>query len=249
MEKLTHSEINRYHRHLILPQVDETGQEKLKHAKVLIVGVGGLGSPIAMYLTAAGIGHVGLMDDDVVSTSNLQRQVIHSENMVNQLKVDSAAHRLSCLNPFTHIETYPTRFCDDTAHIAVKYDIVIDATDNFTARYAINRACVEYKKPMVFGAVFNFDGQVSVFAPHQSGPCYECVFPNPPEDTGEAVGVFGVLPGIIGSMQAAETLKLILGIGKPLLGKLMAFNALDNEWYSVEIPHNTACPVCGNIQK
>lgn len=246
MEKLTSAEITRYHRHLILPQVDETGQQKLKDAAVLIVGVGGLGSPIAMYLAAAGVGHIGLMDDDVVSISNLQRQVIHSENMVNQLKVDSAAHRLSSMNPFTHLDTYPLRFNEDTAHIVGNYDIIIDATDNFAARYVINEACVQQKKPMVFGAVHNFDGQISVFAPHLSGPCYQCIFPNPPEDTEEAVGVFGVLPGIIGSMQAAETLKLILGIGKPLLGKLMSFNALDNEWYGIDIPKNSACPICNH---
>lgn len=244
MEKLTHTEFARYHRHLILPEVDQAGQEKLKNASVLIVGVGGLGSPIGMYLTAAGIGHIGLMDNDVVSTSNLQRQVIHSENMVNQLKVDSAAHRLSSMNPFTHIKTYPLRFTKDTAHIAAGYDIIIDATDNFTARYIINASCVIYQKPMVYGAVSNFDGQISVFAPHLGSPCYQCLFPNPPEDIGEEIGVFGVLPGIIGSMQAAETLKLILGIGKPLLSKIMTYNALDQEWYAIQTRSNPDCPIC-----
>lgn len=248
MKKLTSLELERYHRHLILPQIDQTGQEKLKNAAVLIVGVGGLGSPIAMYLTAAGIGQIGLMDDDVVSISNLQRQVIHSEEQVGQLKVDSAFELLCELNHFVHIKTYPQRFSAQTAGIIKQYDIVIDATDNFSARYAINRACVQHQKPMVYGAVSNFDGQISVFAPHLGAPCYQCVFTNPPEDTGEEIGVFGVLPGIIGSMQATETLKLILGIGSPLLGKLKTFNALDQEWYTIQSIKKANCPVCGHTQ-
>lgn len=249
MDQLTAAEIARYQRHLILPQVDEAGQEKLKNASVLIVGVGGLGSPLALYLTAAGIGQIGLMDDDVVSTSNLQRQVIHSEAAVGQLKVISAAQRLRQLNHFTKIETTAQRFTTNNADIVQQHDIIIDATDNFAARYAINAACVKYEKPMVYGAVNHFEGQVSVFASNLGGPCYHCVFPNQPEDTGEPVGVFGVLPGIIGSMQAAETLKLLLGIGAPLIGKLMVHSALDNDWYTVGTKQKPDCPVCGTGHK
>lgn len=245
MERLTSAELERYHRHLILPQVDGTGQEKLKNTAVLIVGIGGLGSPIALYLAAAGVGCIGLMDDDLVSSSNLQRQVIHAETTVGQPKITSAAERLGQLNHFTHIETYSQRFSLETGEIVQRYDIIIDATDNFTARYAINSACVKNRKPMVYGAVKDFDGQVSVFAPHLGGACYQCVFPHPPQDTGEAVGVFGVLPGIIGSMQAAETIKLILGIGTPLLGRLKVFDALENDWYTIETSANPGCPVCG----
>lgn len=244
MSSLTAAEINRYQRHLILPQVDQAGQAKLKQASVLLIGLGGLGSPIALYLTAAGIGKIGLLDDDVVATSNLQRQVIHSEATVGQLKVESAAQRLRQLNHFTTIQTFPQRFTAETAKIVQEFDIMIDATDNFTARYAINTACVLRRKPMVYGAVKDFDGQISVFAPHIKGPCYQCVFPHPPQDTGEPVGVFGMLPGIIGSMQAAETIKLVLDIGNPLIGNLQVFNALENEWYGIDTRKNPDCPIC-----
>ncbi len=244
MNKLSTAELERYQRHLILPQIDETGQQKLKDAAVLIIGLGGLGSPVALYLTAAGIGRIGLMDDDRVSASNLQRQVIHSEGTVGQLKVQSAADRLHQLNHFCTIESYPHRFTMNSVEILSHFDIIIDATDNFAARYAINTACVQSRKPMIYGAVNHFDGQISVFASHLGGPCYHCVFPHQPQDTGEPVGIFGVLPGIIGSMQAAETLKLILGIGVPLIKRLLTFSALDHEWYPVETRKQPHCPVC-----
>ncbi|MEE4193896.1 MAG: HesA/MoeB/ThiF family protein [Anaerolineae bacterium] len=245
MKVLTASELERYQRHLILPQIDEAGQQKLKNAAVLIIGLGGLGSPAALYLAAAGIGRIGLMDDDRVSVSNLQRQVIHSEATVGQLKVKSAADRLHQLNQYCTIETYPHRFTMETREILSRFDIIIDATDNFAARYAINTTCVQLQKPTIYGAVNHFDGQISVFAPHLGGPCYHCVFPHQPQDTGEPVGVFGVIPGIIGSMQAAETLKMILGIGVPLISRLMTFSALDHEWYLVETKKQSNCPVCG----
>jgi len=246
MSSLNSAEINRYQRHLILPKVDRAGQEKLKQASVLVIGLGGLGSPIALYLTAAGVGTIGLMDDDVVATSNLQRQVIHSEATVGQLKVESAADRMRRLNHFVTVKPFSQRFTAETAAILQGFDVIIDATDNFSARYAINAACVRHQKPMVYGAVKDFDGQISVFNTRLSGPCYQCVFPHPPQDTGEPVGVFGVLPGIIGSMQAAETLKLILGIGTPLIGQLQVFNALDNEWYRIETRQNSECPICSH---
>ena len=244
MQKLTSQEMERYHRHLLLPQVDRHGQEKLKNASVLVVGVGGLGSPIAMYLTAAGVGRIGLIDADTVSLSNLQRQIIHTEKTIGQLKVDSARERLQEINSSVQAEIYPQKFSSQTNSLLKEYDVIIDATDNFSARYAINAACVREGKPMIYGAVHHFDGQYSVFAPHLDGPCYQCVFPNAPEDTGEEIGVFGVLPGIIGSLQAAEAIKLIIGIGKPLLGNLAAYNALENEWYTIQLERNPDCPIC-----
>jgi adenylyltransferase/sulfurtransferase len=243
---LSPEELARYHRHLILPGIDRIGQERLKAASVLIIGMGGLGSPNALYLAAAGVGHLGLMDADIVTETNLQRQVIHSEAALGELKVASAARRLHELNHYCRVDTYPARFTQDNAAIVNEYDIIIDATDNFTARMLINRACVTHHKPMVYGAVYHFDGQCSVFAPHLSAPCYQCVFSQPPHDSGEEIGVFGVLPALIGSLQATEALKLILGIGQSLIGKLAIYNALDLTFQTIQLRRDPACPVCGS---
>lgn len=240
-------ELARYHRHLILPGINRSGQERLKTASVLIIGMGGLGSPNALYLAAAGVGHLGLIDADIVTESNLQRQVIHSEAALGELKVASAARRLHELNHYCQVDTHPVRFTEDNAAIVSEYDIIIDATDNFAARTLINRACVSHRKPMVYGAVYHFDGQCSIFAPHLSAPCYQCVFSQPPEDSGEEIGVFGVLPALIGSLQATETLKLILNIGQNLLGKLAIYNALDLTFQTIQLPKDPACPVCGSV--
>jgi adenylyltransferase/sulfurtransferase len=239
-------ELARYHRHLILPGIDRVGQERLKAASVLIIGMGGLGSPNALYLAAAGVGRLGLMDADIVTETNLQRQVIHSEAALGELKVASAARRLHELNHYCRFDTYPARFTEDNAAVVNEYDIIIDATDNFAARMLINRACVTHHKPMVYGAVYHFDGQCSIFAPHLSAPCYQCVFSQPPHDSGEEIGVFGVLPALIGSLQATETLKLILNIGQNLLGKLAVYNALDLTFQTIQLRTDPACPVCGS---
>jgi adenylyltransferase/sulfurtransferase len=239
-------ELARYHRHLLLPGIDRNGQARLKAASVLIIGLGGLGSPNALYLAAAGVGHLGLMDADIVTETNLQRQVVHSEAALGELKVASAARRLHELNRYCRLDTYPARFTEDNAAIVGEYDIIIDATDNFTARTLINRACVAHRKPMVYGAVYHFDGQCSIFAPHLSAPCYQCVFSQPPRDSGEEIGVFGVLPALIGSLQATETLKLILGIGQNMLGKLVIYNALDLTFQTIQLRTDPTCPVCGS---
>jgi adenylyltransferase/sulfurtransferase len=241
--------LRRYSRHLLLPQVGMDGQRRLKEASVLVVGTGGLGSPISLYLTAAGIGRIGLVDFDVVDATNLQRQIVHSNTAVGVPKVLSAAERLRGLNPLITIETYETPLTSHNAlDILGGYDIVLDGTDNFPTRYLLNDAAVLLGKPLVYGSVYRFEGQVSVFSA-PGGPCYRCMLPEPPPphlvpSCAEA-GVLGVLPGTIGTLQATEAIKLIMGIGEPLVGRLLLYDALDLTFDTITIPKRSACPVCG----
>ena len=246
---LSAAEKTRYARHIILPQVGITGQRKLKAASVLVVGTGGLGSPIAMYLAAAGIGRLGLVDYDVVDTTNLQRQIVHGESTVGLPKVQSAAARLRDLNPHIHVETHATPLTSHNAlDILARYDVIVDGTDNFPTRYLLNDAAVMLGKPLVYGSIFRFEGQVSVFYAEE-GPCYRCLLPTPPPPhlvpSCVEAGVFGVLPGTIGTLQATEVLKLILGIGEPLIGRLLLYDALSAEFERIVIPKRADCPVCG----
>jgi molybdopterin/thiamine biosynthesis adenylyltransferase/rhodanese-related sulfurtransferase len=246
---LSHSEILRYSRHLLIPEVGLEGQRKLKAASVLIIGTGGLGSPVALYLAAAGVGHIGLVDYDVVDFSNLQRQVIHGTSGLGELKVESARKRMLDINPDIQVDVYNEPFTSENAmHIAQDYDILIDGTDNFPTRYLVNDLCVLTGKANVYGSIFRFDGQVSVFDA-RLGPCYRCLFPEPPPPglvpSCAEGGVLGVLPGTIGTLQATEALKLILGIGEPLIGKLMLYNALDMSFDFVKLRKNPDCKVCG----
>jgi molybdopterin/thiamine biosynthesis adenylyltransferase/rhodanese-related sulfurtransferase len=246
---LSHSEILRYSRHLLIPEVGLEGQRKLKAASVLIIGTGGLGSPVALYLAAAGVGHIGLVDYDVVDFSNLQRQVIHGTSGLGDLKVESARKRMLDINPDIQVDVYNEPFTSENAmRIARDYDILIDGTDNFPTRYLVNDLCVLTGKANVYGSIFRFDGQVSVFDA-RLGPCYRCLFPEPPPPglvpSCAEGGVLGVLPGTIGTLQATEALKLILGIGEPLIGKLMLYNALDMSFDFVKLRKNPDCKVCG----
>ncbi|MDW8447991.1 MAG: molybdopterin-synthase adenylyltransferase MoeB, partial [Anaerolineales bacterium] len=231
LPSLSHEEILRYSRHLLIPEVGLEGQRKLKAASILVIGTGGLGSPVSLYLAAAGVGHIGLVDYDVVDSSNLQRQVIHGTSTVGQLKVESARRRMLDLNPNIEVEIYNEPFTSENAmRIAADYDVIIDGTDNFPTRYLSNDVCVLLGKPNVYGSIFRFEGQVSVFDARR-GPCYRCLFPEPPPPgmvpSCAEGGVLGVLPGTIGTIQATEALKLILGIGEPLIGRLLLYNALD----------------------
>jgi len=246
---LTREEILRYSRHLLIPEVGLEGQRKLKAASVLIIGTGGLGSPSSMYLAAAGVGRIGLVDYDVVDSSNLQRQVVHGTSNLGKLKVDSARERLLDINPDIEVETYNVPFTSENAmQIARDYDLLIDGTDNFPTRYLVNDVCVLLGKPNVYGSIYRFEGQVSVFDA-RSGPCYRCLFPEPPPPglvpSCAEGGVLGVLPGTIGTLQATEALKLILGIGTPLIGKLMLYDALDMSFTFVKLRKNPHCKVCG----
>lgn len=246
---LTKAELARYDRHLIMPEVGPEGQEKLKNASVLCIGAGGLGSPLALYLAAAGVGRIGIVDFDVVDESNLQRQIIHDTAAVGTSKLKSAEKRLKGLNPFITVELHETRLSSANAvELFKKYDVVADGTDNFATRYLVNDACVLTGRPNAYGSIFRFEGQLSVFA-LKDGPCYRCLYPEPPPpglvpSCAEA-GVLGVLPGVIGTMQAIEALKLILGIGAPLKGRLMLYDALEQTWRTLKVKKNPACPVCG----
>jgi adenylyltransferase/sulfurtransferase len=246
---LSRDEILRYSRHLVLPGVGVDGQRRIKAARVLLVGAGGLGSPAALYLAAAGVGTIGLVDFDVVDVSNLQRQVLHGTSAVGRSKLESARTRIHDLNPHVNVETHETRLTSDNAmKILGAYDIVVDGTDNFATRYLTNDACVLLGKPNVFGSIFRFDGQASVFAT-PDGPCYRCLFPTPPPP-GQVPscaegGVLGVLPGLIGTIQATETLKLILGAGEPLVGRLLLIDALTMRFHTVAVQRDPACPACG----
>ena len=248
-DELSQEELLRYSRHLLIPEVGLVGQRKLKSASVLIVGSGGLGSPIALYLAAAGIGHIGIVDYDVVDDSNLQRQVIHGTDRLGKLKVESARQRMLDLNPYIQVDAYNTLFSADNAErIAADYDILVDVTDNFPTRYLINDLCVLTGKPYVYGSIFRFEGQVSVFDARQ-GPCYRCLFPEPPPpgmvpSCGEG-GVFGVLPGTIGTLQATEVIKYIVGAGTTLVGKLLLYDALDLMFQTISLRKNPSCKVCG----
>jgi molybdopterin/thiamine biosynthesis adenylyltransferase/rhodanese-related sulfurtransferase len=246
---LTTDEIQRYSRHLILPDVGVAGQQKLKAARVLTVGAGGLGSPVALYLAAAGVGTLGVIDFDVVDVSNLQRQILHGTKDVGRSKLESARARLHDLNPHVQVETYDTRLTSANAlDIIGGYDIVVDGTDNFATRYLTNDACVLLGKPNVYGSIFRFEGQASVFG-MADGPCYRCLFPEPPPPGSVPScaegGVFGVLPGIVGTIQATETIKLILGIGETLAGRLLLIDAQSMQFRAMTLRKDPACPACG----
>jgi len=248
---LSDSERARYARHLSIPDVGELGQQRLKASSVLLIGSGGLGSPAALYLAAAGVGRLGLVDDDKVDRSNLQRQILHGESWVGKPKVDSATARLAEINPEIQVETHPTRLTPDNAEeIAEPYDLILDGSDNFPTRFLTNDVCFRQKKPCVFGSIFRFEGQVTVFAPHLGGPCYRCMLPNlPPPGAApscEEAGVLGVLPGVIGSLQAMEAIKLLLGIGEPPLGKLLCYDALRSSFRTLRIAPDPECRLCGS---
>jgi len=249
LPELSHEEILRYSRHLLIPEVGLEGQRKLKASSALVIGTGGLGSPVALYLAAAGVGRIGLVDFDVVDTSNLQRQVIHGVSTVGKLKVESARTKLLDLNPDIQIDIYNEPFTSENAvRIAQNYDVLIDGTDNFPTRYLTNDVCVFLGKPNVYGSIFRFDGQLSVFDA-RVGPCYRCLFPEPPPPglvpSCAEGGVLGVLPGTIGTLQATEALKVLLGIGDPMIGRLLLYNALDMSFDFVKLKKNPKCRVCG----
>jgi len=246
---LTTDELSRYSRHLILPEVGMQGQQRLKAARVLCVGTGGLGSPLAFYLAAAGIGTLGLVDFDVVDASNLQRQIIHSTKDIGRKKLDSAAEKLTALNPALNVVKHETMLTSANALDILKdYDIVADGTDNFPTRYLVNDACVLLDKPNVYGSIFRFEGQASVFATKE-GPCYRCLYPEPPPPglvpSCAEGGVLGILPGLVGVMQATEVIKLILGKGETLVGRLLLIDALNMRFRELKLRKNPECPVCG----
>jgi len=247
---MNHEEIRRYARHLILPEVGLAGQRKLRSSRVVCIGAGGLGSPVALYLAAAGIGRLGIVDDDVVDGSNLQRQVVHGTADVGRAKTDSAAESVRRLNPHVEVVLYPTRLSRENAcQILGDYDVVVDGSDNFATRYLTNDACVLLGKPDIYGSVYRFEGQASVFAPRRGGPCYRCLYPeSPPPELAPSCadgGVLGVLPGIIGCIQAAETLQTILGCGEPLISRLLVVNALTMRFRELKLRPDPACPLCG----
>jgi molybdopterin/thiamine biosynthesis adenylyltransferase/rhodanese-related sulfurtransferase len=249
LPKLTNEEIARYSRHLILPEVGYEGQQKLKAAKVLCVGTGGLGAPLALYLAAAGVGTLGLVDFDTVDASNLQRQVIHSTKTVGMLKVDSAEIMLKGLNPNLNVVKYNTMLTSANAlEIFKDFDVIADGTDNFQTRYLVNDACVLTGKPNAYGSIFRFEGQASVFAT-EKGPCYRCLYPEPPPPglvpSCAEGGVLGILPGLVGVMQATEVIKLILGIGETLAGRLLLIDALGMNFRTLKLRKNPECPACG----
>ena len=247
---LSKDEIQRYSRHLIVPEVGMEGQLKLKAAKVLLVGTGGLGAPLGLYLAAAGIGRIGLVDFDVVDFSNLQRQVIHFTKDVGRNKIDSAAEKMTALNPNVEIVKHEVALSSENAMEILKdYDLVVDGTDNFPTRYLVNDACVLLGKPNVYGSIFRFEGQATVFA-YEGGPCYRCLYPEPPPPglvpSCAEGGVLGILPGTIGLIQATEAVKLILGIGEPLVGRLLLFDALGMRFRELKLRKNPECPICGD---
>jgi adenylyltransferase/sulfurtransferase len=249
--RLSPGDLQRYSRHLIMPEVTVEGQKRLKAARVLCIGAGGLGSPAALYLVAAGVGTLGLVDFDRVDITNLQRQILHGTKDIGRGKLESARDRLHDINPQIEIELHKCRFSSENAmQIVAEYDIVVDGSDNFATRYLSNDVCVFAQKPNVYGSVFRFEGQTTVFAPHLDGPCYRCLFPEPPP--AESVpncaqaGVLGVLPGIIGMLQAIETIKLIVGIGEPLIGRLLHFDALKMQFRELKLRRDAQCPVSGD---
>jgi adenylyltransferase/sulfurtransferase len=247
--ELSHEEIRRYSRHLIVPEVGLAGQKKLKQSSVLLIGAGGLGSPLALYLAAAGLGRIGLVDFDVVDESNLQRQVIHGTSAVGKSKLESATERIHDINPHVQVDTYAFPLTSENALDVLRpYDVIVDGTDNFPTRYLVNDACVLLGKPNVYGSIFRFEGQASVFwAEH--GPCYRCLYPEPPPPglvpSCAEGGVLGILPGTIGTIQATETIKLLLGIGRPLVGRLLLYDALDMRTREMKLRKDPNCPVCG----
>src|ERR1700682_1365230 len=248
VSSLSQEEVLRYSRHLIMPEVGMEGQEKLKAARVLCIGTGGLGSPLALYLAAAGVGTLGLVDFDVVDYTNLQRQIIHSTADVGRKKLDSAADKLKAINPFLNLKTFDLRLSSENAlDLFRDFDIIADGTDNFPTRYLVNDACVLTGKPNVYGSIFRFEGQASVFAT-EDGPCYRCLYPEPPPPgmvpSCAEGGVLGILPGMIGLIQATEAIKLILNKGDSLVGRLLLFHALDMKFREVKLQKDPECPVC-----
>jgi len=246
---LNNDEILRYSRHLIMPEVGMGGQQKLKAARVLCIGAGGLGSPLALYLTAAGVGTLGMVDFDVVDYTNLQRQIIHSTADVGRKKLESAAEKLKAINPFLNLRTFETRLTSENAlELFREFDIIADGTDNFPTRYLVNDACVLTGKPNIYGSIFRFEGQASVFATAE-GPCYRCLYPEPPPPglvpSCAEGGVLGILPGLVGVIQATETIKLILGQGEPLIGRLLLVDALGMNFRELKLRKNPDCPACG----
>jgi molybdopterin/thiamine biosynthesis adenylyltransferase/rhodanese-related sulfurtransferase len=248
---MTNEERIRYSRHLIMPEVGAEGQRRLNAARVLCIGAGGLGSPAALYLAAAGVGKIGIVDLDDVDLSNLQRQILHGTKDVGRKKLDSARDRLRDINPHIDITLHHCRLsAANAADVIADYEIIVDGSDNFPTRYLSNDVCVFARKPNIYGAVFRFDGQSTVFAPHLGGPCYRCLFPDPPPPDSvpncAQAGVLGVLPGIIGMIQAIEAIKLILGAGDPLIGRLLHFDALKMKFREFNVRHDPQCPVCGD---
>jgi adenylyltransferase/sulfurtransferase len=247
--ELTREEIARYSRHLIMPEVTIEGQRKLKQGSVLLVGAGGLGSPAALYLAAAGVGRLGILDFDVVDESNLQRQIVHDTSWIGKPKLESAMARLNGLNPHVVVETHATALDSSNAlQIMAGYDVVVDGTDNFETRYLTNDACYLLKKPNVYGSIFRFEGQASVFWPDR-GPCYRCLYPEPPPPglvpSCAEGGVLGILPGVVGCIQATEALKILLGIGEPLVGRLLLYDALGMSFEQLKLRRDPKCPLCG----
>lgn len=246
---LSQDQRNRYQRHLLLPEVGEVGQQKLLDSKVLLLGAGGLGSPAALYLAAAGVGTIGIIDMDVVDASNLQRQVLHNMDRIGERKVDSAKKTLTAMNPDVNVVTYDVRLgADNVLEIIDGYDLIVDGTDNFPTRYLVNDAAVLKRIPVVHGSIFRFEGQVTVFDPY-NGPCYRCLIPEPPPaelapSCAEA-GVLGVLPGIVGSIQALEAVKILLGLGDSLVGRLLSYDALEQSFRTFKVRRDPACPTCG----
>ena len=248
--RLSNPETIRYSRHLMMPEVTADGQRRLKAARILCIGAGGLGSPAALYLAAAGVGTIGIVDFDEVDLSNLQRQILHGTKDIGRSKLESARDRLRDINPEIEIELHECRFSSENAsQLVTQYDLVVDGSDNFPTRYLSNDVCVFARKPNVYGSVFRFEGQTTVFAPHLGGPCYRCLFPEPPPPDSvpncAQAGVLGVLPGIIGMLQAIETIKLIVGIGEPLVGRLLHFDALKVKFRELNLRRDPECPVCG----
>ncbi|MEJ5345322.1 MAG: molybdopterin-synthase adenylyltransferase MoeB [Chloroflexus sp.] len=248
---LSNEEIARYSRHLIMPEVGMAGQRRLKQGSVLLIGTGGLGSPLALYLAAAGVGHIGLVDFDVVDASNLQRQIVHGTSTVGVAKTESAKRRLQDLNPYIEITTYETQITSQNALDLMRpYDVIVDGTDNFPTRYLTNDACVLLGKPNVYGSIFRFEGQATVFSARDGGPCYRCLYPEPPPPglvpSCAEGGVLGVLPGVIGTIQATEVIKLLTGIGEPLIGRLLLYDALSMRFRELKLRRNPSCPVCGD---
>jgi sulfur-carrier protein adenylyltransferase/sulfurtransferase len=248
--RLSAEELQRYSRHLLMPEVTSEGQRRLKAARILSIGAGGLGSPAALYLAAAGVGTIGIVDFDDVDLSNLQRQILHGTKDIGRSKLESARDRLRDINPEITIELHECRFSSENAsQLVAQYDVVVDGSDNFATRYLSNDVCVFAQKPNVYGSVFRFEGQTTVFAPHLGGPCYRCLFPEPPPPDSvpncAQAGVLGVLPGIIGMFQAIETIKLIVGIGEPLIGRLLHFDALKVKFRELNLRRDPECPVCG----
>src|SRR6184192_1927039 len=246
----TPDQVARYARHLILPEVGGAGQRKLLSSSVLLLGAGGLGSPLALYLAAAGVGRIGIVDFDVVDASNLQRQIIHDTPSIGTPKLQSAKKRLQALNPHVLVETYEERLTSANAvELFKKYDVVADGTDNFPTRYLVNDACVLTGKPNAYGSIFRFEGQLAVFGA-KDGPCYRCLYPEPPPPglvpSCAEGGVLGVLPGVIGTMQAIETIKLLLGIGQPLVGRLMLYDAFNMRFRELKLRRDPECPMCGD---